>query len=54
MNEQNILRYGEYVTDESYTTWDKHNYRLRAIRYENHLYWHKMVDDEVIEFKKLR
>lgn len=49
-----VLRYGEYVVDEMYTTWDSHDYRLRAIRYEGKLYWHKMVDGEVVEFKVLR
>lgn len=48
-----VLRYGEYLVDEQYTTWDKHNYRLRAIRYENLLFWHKMVDGELVEFKFL-
>lgn len=49
-----ILRYGEYLTDEQYTTWDNHHYRLRAIRYNGKLYWHKMVDGELVEFKILR
>ena len=49
-----ILRYGEYLTDEQYTTWDNHNYRLRAIRYNDKLYWHKMVDGELVEFMILR
>ena len=49
-----VLCYGEYLTDEQYTTWDKHHYRLRAIRYNGKLYWHKMVDGEVVEFKVLR
>lgn len=48
-----VLRYGEYLVDEQYTTWDKHNYRLRAIRYKNLLFWHKMVDGELVEFKFL-
>lgn len=54
MIEQEVLRYGKYITDESYTTWDGHNYRLRAVRYDRHLYWHKMVDGEVVEFKILK
>ena len=54
MTEWEILKYGKYITDESYTTWDHHVYRLRAIRYKDHLYWHKMVDGEVVEFKILR
>ena len=54
MSEREILRYGKYITDESYTTWDGHKYRLRAIRYDGHLYWYKMVDGEVVEFKILK
>lgn len=54
VDERDVLRYGEYVVDEMYDTWDKHTYRLRAIRYEGKLYWHKMVDGELIEFRSLR
>lgn len=46
-----VLRYGEYVIDKEYTTWDNHNYRLRAIRYNDKLYWHEMVDGKVIDFR---
>lgn len=53
-DERDVLRYGEYLTDEMYTTWDMHTYHLRAIRYNGKLYWHKMVDGELIEFKELR
>lgn len=49
-----VLRYGEYLTDEQYATWDLHSYRLRAILYNGKLYWHKMVDGEVVEFKILK
>lgn len=52
-DERDVLRYGEYLTDEQYTTWDSHYYRLRAIRYNGKLYWHKMVDGELVEFKIL-
>lgn len=52
--EKDVLRYGEYLTDEQYTTWDMHTYRLRAIRYDGKLYWHKMVDGELVEFRSLR
>lgn len=52
--EKDILRYGEYIIDKQYTTWDNHTYRLRAIRYEDKLYWHEMVDGEVIDFRGLR
>ena len=53
-DERDVLRYGEYLTDEQYTTWDSHYYRLRAIRYNGKLYWHKMVDGELVEFKVLK
>lgn len=53
-DERDVLRYGEYVIDEMYTTWDMHAYRLRAIRYNDKLYWHEMVDGELIEFRSLR
>lgn len=53
-DERDVLRYGEYLTDEQYITWDSHYYRLRAIRYNGKLYWHKMVDGELVEFKVLK
>ena len=49
-----VLRYGEYVVDEMYPPWDRPDYRLRAIRYNGKLYWHKMVDGELVEFKVLK
>lgn len=53
-DERDVLRYGKYVVDEMYTTWDMHTYRLRAIRYEDKLYWHKMVDGNLVEFRSLQ
>ena len=52
--EKDVLRYGEIIVDEVYNTWDGHLYRLRAIRYEGKLYWHKMVDGKLMEFRSLR
>ena len=52
--EKDVLRYGEIIVDEIYNTWDGHLYRLRAIRYEGKLYWHKMVDGKLMEFRKLK
>lgn len=54
VDERDVLRYGEYVIDKEYTTWDNHNYRVRAIRYNDKLYWHEMVDGKVIDFRGLR
>ena len=52
--EKDALRYGEIILDEVYNTWDGHLYRLRAIRYKGKLYWHKMVDGKLMEFRGLR
>lgn len=52
--EKDALRYGEIILDEIYNTWDGNLYRLRAIRYEGKLYWHKMVDGKLMEFRRLR
>lgn len=52
--EKDVLRYGEIILESNYVTWDKHRYRLRAIRYEGHLYEHRMVDGKVVEFRSLR
>lgn len=53
-DERDVLRYGECLADEQYTKWDNHYYRLRAIRYDSKLYWHKMVDGELVELRSLR
>lgn len=51
-----VLRYGDVLTDDM-------NYvcrvegdldiRIRTIRYESHIFYHKMVNGEVAEFKEL-
>ena len=51
---KDAVRYGEIILDEVYNTWDGHLYRLRAIRYKGTLYWHKMVDGKLMEFRGLR
>lgn len=52
------LRYGKVLTDDS---WYYFNYdnaredfvRVRTIRYESRIFYHKMVNGEVVEFKEL-
>lgn len=51
---ENVLRYGTCIVDEMYDTWDGHTYRLRAVRYDGKLYWHKMVNGNLVEFRSLR
>lgn len=55
---EDTLRYGEILTDDKYYYYThfpkKENYvRIRTIRYESHIFYHKMVNGEVVEFKEL-
>lgn len=56
-NETDVLRYGEYLTDDQmecgYDCDSPFYVRIRTIKYEDKLYYHKMVDGEVVEFKEL-
>lgn len=52
--EKDVLHDGEIIFESNYTTWDKHRYRLRTIRYEGHLYEHRTVDSKVVGFRRLR
>ena len=55
------LRYGEILTDDELycnilgAGWfsDYGYIRIRTIRYDERIFYHKMVDGEVVEFKEL-
>ena len=52
------LRYGEILTDDSWYYFNYDNARedyvkVRIIRYDNRIFYHKMVNGEVVEFKEL-
>ena len=47
------LRYGEVLTDDRYTLDVSWYHRIRTIRYESRIFYHKMVNGEVVEFKEL-
>lgn len=47
------LRYGEVLTDDTYTLDMIWHYRIRTISYDNRIFYHKMVNGEVVEFKEL-
>ena len=53
-NSENVLRYGWVITDDETFT-DNAEWagciRIRLISYCDNLYYHKMVDDEVVDFK---
>ena len=47
------LRYGEVVTDDRYDLDVSWHYRIRTIRYDGRIFYHKMVNGEVVKFKEL-
>lgn len=54
------LRYGEVLTDDTYEIYNPLRYnkkikdiRIRTIRYESRIFYHKMMNGEVVEFKEL-
>ena len=51
-----VLRYGEILTDDIYdlgSDWNNYDVRIRTIRYESHIFYHKTINGETIEFKEL-
>lgn len=55
-NSENVLRYGWVITDDAFgktaTEFGQCNaIRIRLISYCDKLYYHKMIDGEVVEFK---
>lgn len=49
------LRYGGILTDDTYYV-DELNggsHRIRTISYDNRIFYHKMINGEVVEFKEL-
>lgn len=54
-NVNEVLRYGNILTDDSYYVdgLNGGSHRIRTISYDNRVFYHKMVNGEVIEFKEL-
>ena len=50
---EDVLRYGEIINDESFVLSDGQNVRIRIISYNDCIYYHKMADGEIEEFKKV-
>lgn len=55
---EDLLRYGEILTDDMdlyNMAWCEpdSNHRIRTIKYDNHIYYHKMVSGKVVEVKEL-
>ena len=51
--DKDVLRYGEIINDESYVLYSGQNVRIRIVSYNDHIYYHKMVDGEVVDFKPI-
>lgn len=53
-NSENVLRYGLVITDDTMftdnTDWAEH-IRVRLVNYCGNLYYHKMINDKIIDFK---
>ena len=50
---KDVLRYGEIINDESFVLYSGQNVRIRIISYNDYIYYHKMVDGEVVDFKPI-
>lgn len=53
--DEDALRYGTILTDDDYYVdgLNGGSYRIRTISYDNRIFYHKMMNGEVIEFKEL-
>ena len=50
---KDVLRYGEIINDESYVLYSEQNVRIRIISYNDYIYYHKMADGEIVDFKSI-
>ena len=53
VTDKDVLRYGEIINDESFILSDGQNIRIRIISYNDYIYYHKMTDGEVVDFKSI-
>ena len=53
VTDKDVLRYGEVVNDESFVLYSGQNVRIRIISYNDYIYYHKMADGEVVDFKPI-
>ena len=50
---EDVLRYGEIINDESFVLYSGQNVRIRIFSYNDYIYYIKMVDGEVVDFKPI-
>ena len=53
VTDEDVLRYGEIINDESFVLSDGQNVRIRIFSYNDYIYYHKMTDGEVVDFKPI-
>ena len=53
VTDKDVLRYGEIINDESFVLYSGQNVRIRIFSHNNYIYYHKMVDGEVVDFKPI-
>lgn len=53
ITDEDVLRYGKIINDESFVLYSGQNVRIRIISYNDYIYYHKMVDGEVVDFKPI-
>ena len=53
VTDKDVLRYGEVISDESFVLYSGQNVRIRIISYNDYIYYHKMADGEVVDFKPI-
>ena len=56
VTDKDVLRYGKVIVDENLVDFaiDGKNYvRIRIFSYNDYIYYHKMVDGEVVDFKPI-
>lgn len=51
VTDKDVLRYGEIINDESFVLYSGQNVRIRIISYNDYIYYHKMADGEIVDFK---
>ena len=53
VTDKDVPRYGEIISDESFVLYSGQNVRIRIISYNDYIYYHKMADGEVVDFKPI-
>lgn len=53
VTDKDVLRYGEIINDESFVLSNSQNVRIRIFSYNDYIYYIKMVDGEVVDFKPI-